>query len=92
MSRKWKYLPIAVALTALEFLVALRYGVAVWQAYSDLLPVRLLLPSFVAVWITSLTDLWSRVIRVAKEAPPPRRIRLTSFPASTAVSAEASDV
>ena len=92
MSLKRKYLVIAVAMTALDLFVVFRYGVAVWQAYSDLAPVQPLLVLFVAVWITSLADLWNRVIRVVEEAPRPRRIRLSEIVSSTAANAEASDV
>ena len=92
MSLKRKYLVIAFGMTALDLFVAFRYGIAVWQAYSDLAPVRPLLVLFVAVWITSLVDLWSRVLRVAKEAPRQPRIRLSNLPASTAADAGASNV
>ena len=92
MGRKWKYLPIAVALTALDLLVAIRYGEAVWQAYSDLLPVRLLLLFFVAVWITSLADVWNRAFYRAGRASRLRRVRLSDIAASTAANGEASDV
>lgn len=92
MGRKCKYLSIAVALTALDLLVALRYGVAVWQAYSDLLPVRLLLLFFVAVWITSLADVWSRAIYRAGRATRLRRVQLSDLATSTAARGEASDV
>lgn len=88
MGRKWKYLPIAGALTAMDLLVALRYRVAVWQAYSDLLPVRLLLLFFVAVWLTSLADVFYRAGRASRL----RRVRLSDFAASTAANGEASDV
>ncbi len=87
-----KYLVIAAAMTAFDLFVAFRYGVAVWQAYADVLPAQLLLVLFVTVWLTSLADLWSRAIHVAKEAPRARRIRLLDIPPSTAANAEASDV
>ena len=92
MGRKCKYLSIAVALTALDLLVALRYGVAVWQAYSDLLPVRLLLLFFVVVWIASLADVWSRASYRDRRATRLRRVRLSDIAASTAARGEASDV
>ena len=92
MRRKRKYLVIAVALTALDFAVAFKYGIAVWRAYTNVLPAQLLLLLFVAVWMTSLADLWSRVTRVREEAPRPRRIRLSDIPSSTTANAEASDV
>ncbi len=92
MVLQWKYLPIAVALTALGLLVAIRYGLAVWQAYSALLPVQLLLLFFVAVWITSLADVWSRAFYRAGRASRLRRVRLSDIAASTAANAEARDV
>ena len=92
MSQEWKYLPVTVALTALDLWVAFRYGVAVWQAYSDLLAVRLLLLFFVAVWITSLADVWSRAVYRAGRASRLRRVRLSDIAASTAANREASDV
>ena len=92
MGLKWKYLLIAVALTALGLWGAFRYGVAVWQAYADFLPVRLLLVLFVAVWITSLADLWSRAIYRLRKASRPRRVRLSEIAVSTAANAEARDV
>ena len=76
MKRKRRYSLIAVAISALSLLMAFRYGVAVWRAYADVLPAQLLLVSLVAVWMTSLAGLWSRAIRVAKQAPRPRRILL----------------
>ncbi len=91
MALKRKYLLIAVALT-LDLIVAFRYGVAVWKAYSDLLPLRLLLVLFVAVWITSLADLWARAVRLPENAPYRRRLRLFDVTAGTATDAEASDV
>ncbi len=92
MGLQWKYLLIAVALTASDLLVAFRYGVAVWRAYADFLLVRLLLLLFVAVWITSLADLCSSAIYRLRKAPSLRRVRLFEIAASTAATAEAHDV
>ena len=92
MGLQWKYLFIAVALTALDLWAAFRYGAAVWQACSDFLPVRLLLLLFAAVWITSLADLWSRALRGLRKAPRSRHVRLLGIAASTAANGEASDV
>ena len=86
------YLRIAVALTALDLRVAFRYGAAVWRAYADSLPLRLLLLLFVAVWITNLTDLWSRAIYRLRKRPRLRHVRLSEIVASTAAKAEASNV
>ena len=92
MGLKRKYLLIAVALTALDLWVAFRYGTAIWQAYSDFLPVGLLLLLLVAVWITGLADLCSRVMYRARRASRPRRGLLSEVAASTGASTEASDV
>ena len=92
MGRKQKDLIIAFAITALDFVVASKSGVAVWRAYANVLPAQLLLLLFVAVWMTSLADLWRRVVRVREEAPHPRRIRLSDIPPSTTAKVEASDV
>ena len=92
MGRKCKYLSIAVALTALNLLVALRYGATIWQAYADFLMVRLLLLLFAAVWITSLADLWSLALRGLRKAPPPCRAWLYGIAARTGANAEAGDV
>ena len=92
MVLQWKYLLIAVALTALDLWMVFGYGAAVWQAYADALPVRLLLLLFVAVWITSLADLWSRAVYRWRKTPRARRIRLFEIAASTAANAEARDV
>ena len=55
MVLKRKYLVIAVAMTAFDLFVVFRYGVAVWQAYANVLPARLLLVLFVGsgprVWL-----------------------------------------
>ena len=92
MGLKRKYLLIAVALTALDLWVAFRYGTAVWQAYSDLLPVWLLLLLLVAAWITGLTDLCSRVKYRARRAPRPCHGRLSEVAAGTGANTEASGV
>ena len=92
MVLKRKYLVIAVAMTAFDLFVVFRYGVAVWQAYANVLPARLLLVLFVAVWTTSLADLWTRAVRFSERAPRPRRVRLFDILASTPSDAEASDV
>ncbi len=92
MDRKRNYLLIAAALTALDLFVASRYGVAVWRAYADYLLARLLLLLFVAVWVTTLADLWSRALRFAEEAGCPRRIQLSDVPASSTANTEARDV
>lgn len=92
MGWKRKYLSIAVAMTALDLLVAFRYGVAVWRAYADFLMVRLLLLLFVAIWMTSLADLWSRAVGRSEQTPIYPRMRFSDIPASTAADAEARDV
>ena len=92
MERKRKYLVVAFALTVLDLAVAFKYGIAVWRAYTNVLPAQLLLLLFVAVWMTSLADVWSRVLHVREEAPHPRRIRLSEIPPNTGARAEASDV
>ncbi len=92
MGLQWKYLLIAVALTALDLWVAFRYGAAVWRAYADFLPLRLLLLLFVAVWITNLADLWSRAIYRLRKGPRLRHVRFSEIAASTAANGEARDV
>ena len=92
MVLQWKYLLIAVALTALDLWVAFRYGAAAWQAYAAVLLVRLLLLLFAAVWITSLADLWSRALRGLGKAPRSRRVWFSGIAASTGANARASDV
>lgn len=79
MDFKGKNFAIAVTLTVLDLVVACRYGTAVWQAYSEIIWYRLLLLLFAAVWITSLADLWSRARCPSREAPRPRRIRLSDI-------------
>ncbi len=79
MDFKGKNFAIAVTLTVLDFLVAVRYGTAVWQAYAGIIWCRLLLLLFVAVWVTCLADLWRRVGRTSREAPRHRRVRLSEI-------------
>ena len=92
MGLKRKYLLIAIAMTALDLLVAFRYGVAVWHAYADFLIVRLLLLLFVAIWMTSLAHLWSRVVERSEQTPIDPRMKFSDIPASTAADAEVRDV
>jgi hypothetical protein len=79
MDFKGKNFAIAVTLTALDLVVACRYGAAVWQAYAGIIWCRLLLLLFVAVWVTSLADLWSRAGRTSRETPRHRRVRLSEI-------------
>lgn len=79
MAFKGQNFAIAVTLTVLDFLVAARYGTAVWQAYAGIVWCRLLLLLFVAVWITCLADLWRRVGRTSRESPRRRRVRLSEI-------------
>ncbi len=72
-----KHFVIAITLTVLEFSVALRYGTAIWQAYSGVIWSRLLLLLLTAVWATSLAHLWSRAHREWRRAAHGRRIRLS---------------
>ena len=92
MDPKRNYLLVAVALTALDLFVASRYRVAVWRAYADHLLVRLLLLLFVALWMITLADLWSRALRCAEEAGGPRRIQRSDVPTSSTANAEARSV
>ncbi len=81
---------IAATLTVLDFLVGVRYGTAVWQAYAGIIRCRLLLLLFVAVWVTCVADLWSRVGRASRKAPRPRRVRLSEI--TNSVETEGADV
>lgn len=79
MSSKGRNFATAITLTILDLVVALRYGAAVWQAYSGVIWSRLLLLLFVAVWVTGLADLWSRTRGFSQNAPRKRRIRLSDI-------------
>lgn len=79
MDVKERNFAIAVTLTVSDFLVAVRYGTAVCQAYAGIVWCRLLLLLFVAVWITCVADLWRRVGRISRESPRHRRVRLSEI-------------
>lgn len=78
MGFKGKNVGAAITLTIFDLLVPLRYGTAVWQAYSEIIWYRPFL-LFVAVWVTSLVALWSWVRCASRKTPRPRRVRLTEI-------------
>jgi len=77
MNFKRKHFITAIALTALDLAVTLRYGVVIWQAYSGVIWSRLLLLLLAAVWATSLANLWSRAYRELRGVARDRRFRLS---------------
>lgn len=74
-----KNLAIAVTLTVLDLVVALRYGPAIWHAGSGVVWCRLLLILLAAVWATSLANIWYRARLIFGKAPRPRRVRLSEI-------------
>lgn len=60
MEERTKYSSIAVSLTLLDAVAALKYGGVIWRTWSEILWSRLLLFLLAAVWATSLANLWAR--------------------------------
>lgn len=58
MNWRTSYLIITVVLTALDGVVTVYYGTAVWRAWSDDLLARGLLICFAALGATSLANVW----------------------------------
>ena len=82
MAFKSKRFGIAVSLTVLDLVVALRYGPVVWRACAPIIWCRILLMLLFAVGLTSLARVWSRAGRTAAVATRPRRIRLSPIESS----------
>lgn len=83
MGLRAKHFVIAVSVTTLDFVVAVRYGVVVWRAFSGIILSRITLLFLVTLWATTLLDLWSRALYELRNEARVKRMspRLVAAPA-----------
>ena len=62
MAERKAYLTIALLLTILEAVVVLRYGGAIWTAWSGVVWIRLRMLLLAALSATSLANVWAQAI------------------------------
>ena len=62
MAERKAYLTIALLLTILEAVVVLRYGGAIWTAWSGVVWIRLRMLLLAALSATSLANVWTQAI------------------------------
>ncbi len=62
MAERKAYLTIALLLTILEAVVVLRYGGAIWTAWSGFVWIRLRMLLLTALSATSLANVWTQAI------------------------------
>ena len=62
MAERKTYLTIALLLTILEAVVVLRYGGAIWTAWSGVVWIRLRMLLLAALSATSLANVWAQAI------------------------------
>ena len=62
MAERKTYLTIALLLTILEAVVVLRYGGAIWTAWSGIVWIRLRMLLLAALSATSLANVWAQAI------------------------------
>ncbi|MHB1838450.1 MAG: hypothetical protein ACYCPD_01690 [Acidobacteriaceae bacterium] len=63
MAKRTRQLTIALLLTVLEGVVALRYGRVIWTVWSGIIWTRLLMCFLAAIWLTSLANVWACAAR-----------------------------
>jgi hypothetical protein len=59
MKKRTRYRMVALALTVIDAAVALRYGGAIWAAWSGDLWTRLVIFVLAGVWATTLAKVWA---------------------------------
>jgi len=59
MAKRTRQLTIAVLLTVLEGVVALRHGGVIWTVWSGIIWTRLLMCLLAAIWLTSFANVWA---------------------------------
>ena len=62
MAERKAYLTIALLLTILDTVVVLRYGGAIWTAWSGVVWIRLRMLLLAALSATSLANVWAQAI------------------------------